>query len=175
MRRIRSIAIAASCWIGLDPALAQSTQENVHFQNYGTYARSSEVMRRVFSPLTVATIQHDLVRAGQKLNEAPLDLAHEDFLIYVPHEKPTGGYRLLVFVPPWQKAQLPQGWGPVLDAAGVIFVTAARSGNEEDIVTRREPLAFDHDLHLACTRRLRVSHGPAIGRDGGFHRPYRRR
>ena len=53
MRSIRSIAIA-SCLIGFEPALAQSApppgiQDNVHFQTYGTYARSSEVMRRVLS------------------------------------------------------------------------------------------------------------------------------
>src|SRR6185312_1913639 len=113
MRRIRAIFIA-SCLIGFEPALAEDAspgiRDNVHFQAYGTYARSSEVMRRVFSPLTGATIRRDLARAGKTLNETPLDLAHEDFLIYVPHEKPAGGYRLLVFVPPWQKAQLPQGW-----------------------------------------------------------------
>jgi predicted esterase len=60
----------------------------------------------------------------------------------VPPEKPPEGYRLMVFVPPWQKAQLPNGWGPILDRFGMIFVTAARSGNEEDIVSRREPLAL---------------------------------
>ena len=147
MRRILFIAAAACCWIGLDPARAQNhsppagTQDNVHFPAYGSLARSSEVMRRVFSPLTGATIRRDLARRGKTLNETPLELTQEDFLIYVPREKPAGGYRLLVFVPPWQKAQLPQGWAPVLDAAGVMFVTAARSGNEEDIVSRREPLA----------------------------------
>jgi predicted esterase len=147
MRRIRSIAIAASCLIGLGPAMAQPSapapgiQDNVHFQSYGTLARSSEVMRRVFSPLTGATIRRDLARGGKSLNETSLDLSRENFLVAVPKEKPAGGYRLLVFVPPWQKAQLPQGWGPALDAAGVIFVTASRSGNEEDIVSRREPLA----------------------------------
>ena len=114
MRRIRSIAIAAICWIGLDPAWAQNAspasgvQDNVHFQTYGSYARSSEVMRRVFSPLTVAAIRHDLARAGKSLNETSIDLNSESFLVYVPKEKPAGGYRLLVFVPPWQRAQLPQ-------------------------------------------------------------------
>jgi predicted esterase len=144
MRRIRAIVIA-SCLIGFEPALAEDAspgiQDNVHFQAYGSYARSSEVMRRVFSPLTGATIRRDLARTGKSLNETPLDLSGENYLVYMPRVKPAGGYRLLVFVPPWQKAQLPQGWGPVLDAAGVIFVTAARSGNEEDSVSRREPLA----------------------------------
>jgi pimeloyl-ACP methyl ester carboxylesterase len=147
MRRIRFIVVVLFCCIRLSPVSAQNAappagiQDNVHFPAYGNLARSSEVMRRVFSPLTGATIRRDLARTGKTLNETSIDLNDESFLVYIPHQKPAGGYRLLVFVPPWQKAQLPQGWGPVLDGAGVMFVTASRSGNEEDIVSRREPLA----------------------------------
>jgi pimeloyl-ACP methyl ester carboxylesterase len=48
----------------------------------------------------------------------------------------------LVFVPPWQDARLPQGWTPALDRHGVIFVSAARAGNDENVLDRREPLAL---------------------------------
>lgn len=148
MHRIRSIAIAASCLAAFEPALARPSppafllQDNAHFQTYGTLARSSEIMRRVFTPLTAAEIRNNLARAGKSLNETPIDLGQESFLVSVPPDKPPGGYGLMVFVPPWQKAQMPQGWGPVLDTMGMIFVTAARSGNEEDVVSRREPLAL---------------------------------
>ena len=144
----RFIAIAVALAALFAPAAAPQSpapsglKDNLHFQAYGALAQSSEVLRRVFTPLTAASIKRDLARSGKKLNETPLDLAAESFLAYVPPEQPPGGYGLMVFVPPWQKAQLPQGWGPVLDAMGVIFVTAARSGNDEDIVSRREPLAL---------------------------------
>ena len=36
---------------------------------------------------------------------------------------------------------LPDGWAPVLEKAGIIFVSAAQSGNNEDILGRRVPLA----------------------------------
>lgn len=146
MRRIRAIAIAACCLTGPDPALAQSSspgiRDNVHFSRYGSLAQSSEILGRVFTPLTLADIRRDLARTGKSLSETPLDLAAESFLVFVPSQKPPGGYGLMVFVPPWEKAQLPGGWGPVLDQAGMIFVTAARSGNSQDIVSRREPLAL---------------------------------
>jgi poly(3-hydroxybutyrate) depolymerase len=47
-----------------------------------------------------------------------------------------------VFVPPWHDARLPVGWTAVLDRYHVIFVSAARSGNEETVLGRREPLAL---------------------------------
>jgi len=37
---------------------------------------------------------------------------------------------------------LPQEWVSVLDRYGVIFVSAARSGNDESVSGRREPLAL---------------------------------
>lgn len=47
-----------------------------------------------------------------------------------------------MFVPPWRDARLPDGWASVLDRYHVIFVSAARSGNEATVLGRREPLAL---------------------------------
>lgn len=125
-----------------DAAEGAGLHDQVVFRDYPPLARNSEILSRVFTPLTVAGIMRELAHTGKNLSETSFDLASEKFLVYVPPVKPPQGYGLLVFVPPWQKAQLPQGWGPVLDRFGMIFVTAARSGNEEDIVSRREPLAL---------------------------------
>ena len=75
------------------------------------------------------------------LADQPIDLSTERFLTYVPAPPPGGRYGLIVFVPPWPQAMLPKPWTPVLDRAGVIFVTAARSGNDATTLGRREPLA----------------------------------
>jgi pimeloyl-ACP methyl ester carboxylesterase len=48
----------------------------------------------------------------------------------------------LVFVPPWENAMLPRGWAATLDRHGIIFVSAANSGNESNVLDRREPLAL---------------------------------
>jgi pimeloyl-ACP methyl ester carboxylesterase len=47
-----------------------------------------------------------------------------------------------VFVPPWENAVVPRGWISTLDRYGMIFVGAANSGNEANILARREPLAL---------------------------------
>lgn len=124
------------------PPIVPGLREEAAFALYPALARNSELLGRVLSPLTLAGIKREFASSGKNLSETSVDLAGEKFLIYVPPTKPPQGYRLMVFVPPWQKAQLPQGWAPILDQFGMIFVTAARSGNEEDIISRREPLAL---------------------------------
>ncbi len=146
MRHIRLPGLAVIACLAAAGAAAQDAapglHEDVTFSNYPPLARNSQLLSRVFTPLTLAGIRREFARDGKSLSETSVDLAAEKFLVYVPPTRPPQGYRLMVFVPPWQKAQLPQGWGPVLDQFGMIFVTPARSGNEEDIVSRREPLAL---------------------------------
>jgi predicted esterase len=147
---IRSYVIAATALLvaGLGAAIAQDTapitglREDVTFDDYPPLARNSEILSRVFTPLTIAGMRREFARTGKSLSETSFDLAAEKFLVYVPPVKPPQGYSLLVFVPPWENAQLPKGWDHVLDQFGMIFVSAARSGNDEDIVSRREPLAL---------------------------------
>lgn len=92
-------------------------------------------MRRLYNPLEYA---------GRTLHGQPLDLAKERYSIYVPgHARsPSGTYSLLVFIPPYPRAEVPRQWIPVLDRNNTIFVTAANSGNEAPTVNRREPLAL---------------------------------
>jgi pimeloyl-ACP methyl ester carboxylesterase len=55
----------------------------------------------------------------------------------------------------------------VLDRAGMIFVTAARSGNEEDVVTRREPLALIAAENLLAQYDIDRAHVFVGGMSGG--------
>ncbi len=125
-----------------DGAAAAGLHDDVTFTDYPPLAHNSELLSRVFTPLTLVQIKRELAHAGKSLSETSLDVASEKFLVYMPATKPPEGYGLLVFVPPWQMAQLPAGWSAVLDQFGIIFVSAVRSGNAEDVVSRREPLAL---------------------------------
>ncbi|MBS0432708.1 MAG: alpha/beta hydrolase [Proteobacteria bacterium] len=99
-------------------------------------------MRRLLSPLTAWRMQRQLQQAHETLSDQAIELSRERFALYVPPRAPSQGYALLVFVPPWEDAQVPQQWVPPLDRNGVIFVSAARSGNDADVLDRREPLAL---------------------------------
>jgi dienelactone hydrolase len=94
------------------------------------------------TPLALAEMRRMLASSGKSLAERSLDLSSEHFLVYVPPTAPPKGYGLMVFVPPWNDARLPPGWAGVLDRFGVIFVSAAKSGNDASPIGRRQPLAL---------------------------------
>jgi pimeloyl-ACP methyl ester carboxylesterase len=127
--------------LGVSSALAaeQGLMKDVTFGDYSAAASSSELARRVLTPLAFERIRPHLADARRE----PLDLAQERFIVYVPEGAPPAqGYGLLVFIPPWPEAALPKDWPHVLDRHGTIFVSAARSGNDADTLDRRIPLAL---------------------------------
>lgn len=117
-------------------------QRDVVFSDYSPLSRSEEVARRMLTPLAAEAVRRKLRASGSALVEQSVDLKGERFVVYVPARRPPEGYGLLVFVPPWNQAALPDGWARALDREGVIYVSAARSGNEENVLGRRAPLAL---------------------------------
>ena len=124
-------------------AKAESSKaRHVTFSEYSPLATASEIARRTLSPLVALDVSRSAAQSGKTLIEQAIRLGDEDFVIYVPKDRPPDGYALLVFIPPWQDARLPAGWAPILERYNTIFVSAARSGNEEGVMDRREPLAL---------------------------------
>lgn len=123
-------------------AVTAGLSNNVVFTEYSALSTSAELVRRVFSPLTALRINQEAAHNGKTLRGQPINLANESFSIYVPAHPPQHGYSLLVFVPPWSRAEVPSQWIPALDRHDMILVTAANSGNDTSTVDRREPLAL---------------------------------
>jgi predicted esterase len=86
------------------------------------------LVRRLASPLSAPHIP----------DIQPIDLSREHYSLYIP-EQPRA---LLVFIPPWPRAEVPRNWIPALSRYHTILVTAANSGNEASTTARREPLAL---------------------------------
>jgi hypothetical protein len=118
--------------------IATGLQRSVTFSEYSPLSRSTEIARRALSPLANV----EIARFSAQLRPQAVDLRQEKFSVYVPPQHAPRGYALLVFIPPWEDARLPPGWAPALDEKGVIFVSAAKSGNEENVIDRRIPLAL---------------------------------
>jgi hypothetical protein len=137
---------------------------DVVFKDYTPLATSSELVHRLLSPLAAREVEMSLSRSSEKLTEDSVDLGAEHFVVYVPATAPPEGYALLAFIPPWQDARLPPGWAAVLDRLGVIYVSAARSGNDENVLGRRAPLALLGAYNVM--QRYRVN--PARVWVGGF-------
>ena len=118
--------------------LVTGLQRNLTFSAYSPLSGSLEVARRTLSPLANV----EIARLSSRLRPQAIDLAQERFSAYVPAQHRPEGYALLVFIPPWQDSHVPPGWAPVLDGLGMIFVSATKSGNEENVIDRRIPLAL---------------------------------
>jgi predicted esterase len=114
----------------------------VVFTQYSPLSGGAEVTRRLMSPLNALRVRRALQRSGKAMREQSIDLARENFAVYVPGHAPPGGYSLLVFVPPWQEAAVPRPWVAALERHGMIYVSAGNSGNDADVLDRREPLAL---------------------------------
>jgi hypothetical protein len=148
VRAIKPILLALSLWAiawraaADTPPIQITGLHDAVFTEYSPLSGNTELARRMISPLSAAQIPQLLARAGKGLSEQPINLAEEKFAVYVPAQAPPHGYALLVFVPPWSDARLPPGWAAVLDRYGVIFVSAARSGNDVTPLGRRAPLAL---------------------------------
>jgi dienelactone hydrolase len=142
-------------------------QPDVAFSEYSPLSSNAELVRRLLSPLAAAEVGATLARSTQRLIEQSIDLAAERFLLYVPARAPPHGYGVLVFVPPWQEARLPPGWAAVLDRFGMIFVSAARSGNDANVLGRREPLALLAAVNVMRRYAVDAGHVYVGGFSGG--------
>jgi len=112
----------------------------VSFAETTPLARNGELIKRLFSPFDSADLAAK--NDAATLDTFPIDPNKEKFGLYVPAQKPPRGYGLLVWVSPLDSAGMPLGWPATLEERGVIFVTAARSGNETSPLGRRIPLAL---------------------------------
>lgn len=115
---------------------------DVTFSEYSAYSSSTELARRLVSPLSALRLQQQAAASHASISEQPIDLGQERFALYVPAHVPADGYALLVFVPPWPQAEIPPRWIPALDRQGVILVSAANVGNDANVLDRRDPLAL---------------------------------
>jgi pimeloyl-ACP methyl ester carboxylesterase len=124
--------------------VSSGLRTEVVFTEYSALSGTAELVRRLSSPLSALRIRQEAERAGRTLRGQPIDLAKEHYALYVPDRRhsPSGAYSLLVFIPPWPRAEVPRQWIPALNRYNTILVTAANSGNEASTTDRREPLAL---------------------------------
>lgn len=124
------------------PTIVAADRHVAVFDSYAPLSRSSELLRRLLTPLDAQRVLLASMQIGHGLRQQSIDLKHETFALHVPTQRPQHGYALLVFVPPWPQATVPPSWIGTLDRRGIIFVSAANSGNDANVLDRRVPLAL---------------------------------
>lgn len=105
-------------------------------------AERAAFLDRALMPTTVDRMHRFERQSGQQAT--PVSLAAGDELAdaYVPPNAPARGYGVLVFVPPTPEWPVPRDYRKTLDAHGIIWIAARRSGNRQSVYDRRMPLAL---------------------------------
>jgi dienelactone hydrolase len=147
--------------------LAQGVINNVVFTQYGSVSSSTQLMRRLVTPLNAWRLQQRAAATGTAIVDQPIDLTRERFALYVPAQAPPDGYALLVFVPPWNEARVPTEWTSVLERHGMIFVTAANIGNDASLLDRRDPVALLAAVNVMAQYRVNPQRVYVSGFSGG--------
>ncbi len=135
-----AFVFAAACLFGV--ARADDAQSIVAFDSYSPLSRSDELARRMLTPLTAQRLRAALGQSNQVPRDQAIDLSQEIFALHVPPPLANGRFALLVFVAPWNDAKIPPQWIAPLDRTSTIMVSAGKSGNDKNVLDRREPIAL---------------------------------
>ncbi|MGB9430121.1 MAG: hypothetical protein WCC11_09675 [Gammaproteobacteria bacterium] len=139
---VAALVIVGMQLVPIFPAHAGSRRTGLYetgFDQTTPLADIGEVLRRTLpAPVYAGYVAKRDLPSGQVITPA-----NETWQVYVPGDydgtKPCG---VLVWVEPMDTLRFPSGWQGVLNAHHMIYVSAAESGNDRDVYSRRIPLAL---------------------------------
>lgn len=137
------------------PAIASGEPEVVRLDALSPLAGRDEIAHRLLSPL--ARMEYDRIVAEQHLQviDQTITTGEEQYDLFVP-ELPPGAdtYGLVVFISPGPDFVVPTDWRGSLARERLILISARRSGNAQNMLGRRVPLALHG--HGYATRHYRI-------------------
>lgn len=157
------LGVLASFNSGAIAASSQNPRTGLYetsFDQVTALADAAEILQRT-QPAAYAArkARHDLP-SGQVITPV-----RETWQVYVPRSYDGAApYGVLVWVQPEDESRFSPGWGGVLDAHHVIYVSAANSGNDQAVYSRRIPLALTGLANIESRYRI----DPARVYVGGF-------
>ncbi|HEX2082384.1 MAG TPA: PHB depolymerase family esterase [Xanthomonadaceae bacterium] len=128
------------------PALA-ARPETAKLDVLSPLAVQEEIARRLLSPVQREQFERAVVHTHARIQAHTVTAGQETFDLSVP-EAPAGTrYGLLVFVSPTSAFTAPREWRRELARQHLILIAARRSGNGENMLERRIPLALHAHAH----------------------------
>ena len=111
-------------------------------------AASDRLVERLLSPVTQLRIDRYVDRAKTGLATQSIRVGEETFDLFVPATPGPSGYGVMVYIWPGDEMSMPFSWRRLFEARHLIFIAARRSGNGQNVLERRLPLAL-HGLEYA--------------------------
>lgn len=109
-----------------------------HFASATPLADIGEILKRCLSKAGYTNQAAHGFLSGQVIGPV-----NETWQVYVPESYDgSQAFGVLVWVEPMDELRFPQGWQGILQQRHVIYVSAAKSGNDQDVYSRRIPLAL---------------------------------
>lgn len=139
---VAMLAGIAACASPL-PAAAEPGMRVATLDALTPLSARDEIVRRVLSPLGLRAYRREVAEQRLRVAEQTLAAAEERYDLFVPGLPAGERYGLLVFVSPFDGFALPQGWADVLAREGLVLLSARGSGNGQDMLERRVPLALN--------------------------------
>lgn len=145
--------VACALLLGVPGAsFALGDGELVEADRLSPYARALEISRRMLSPVVHDRVVSFSAQTRVELKEHDIELDGEAFDLHVPESPmPARGYGVVVFVAPVRHMPMPLDWKRELSERGLVLVAARRSGNSQNVIKRRVPLAL-HGLQYVVDR-----------------------
>jgi len=143
MRRLAGIGLSIfSCLLCAPPALADPPPTGLYETSFDAttpLADIGEVFKRMLHPMEYAERMAEYHSPTGQV----IDPSQEHWQVYVP-EGYDGSrpYGVLVWIDPWDGSHFPTSWRGALKEHRLIYVSAAKSGNDESVPFRRVPLAL---------------------------------
>ncbi|AVP95777.1 hypothetical protein C7S18_00555 [Ahniella affigens] len=138
------VGTAASAAPASDTPTTAPTGERVAevISVYSPLAEQREFARRAMLPSTFDRLTRFEAAGKAELKPYVLDLSKELLDAYIPKHRPPNGYGVFVFIPPTPEWRVPKSYVATLEARGIIWVAARKSGNQQNVYDRRMPLAL---------------------------------
>src|SRR3546814_677234 len=139
-------------------AAASAEDKVVTLQQLSPLAGRDEITRRLLSPLARREYDRFVADGHLHVRDQTIATGEEHYDIFVPTLPDGASYGLIVFVSPSDKfSRMPLGWRSVLQREHLILIAARMSGNNQNMLDRRVPLALHG--HGYATSHYRVDPG----------------
>jgi predicted esterase len=122
---------------------ARPSMQGVALDALSPLSSRDELTHRVLSPLGLRAYQREVAQRQLRIAEQTISAGAERYDLFLPPVPSAGRYGLLVFVSPYDGFALPPGWAAVLAREGLALISARASGNDQDMLERRVPLALN--------------------------------